>query len=220
MSKRLAIIHTTPATIEPLKGLAAELLDGVEVVNFVDDSILGQLAANAADLSQVEGRLVQYASFAEEVGADVILEACSSVGELVKEMQRQVSVPVVRIDEAMAEQAVCQGRRIGIAATLATTLNPTMRLLSDKARAFGREVELVPVLVKGAYEKLAAGDKEGHDALLVEALTRLASRVDLVVLAQASMARVIPKLPLDEQGKFVSSPRGAMERVKKILQAC
>ncbi len=218
MKQTLAIIHTTPVTVEPLKALAAELLPSYDVVNFVDDSILPQLKRNDGDIQAVTGRLLSYARFAEEVGADVILSACSSVGGVVARMQQQVAIPVVRIDEAMAEAAVQRGRRIGVAATLTTTLNPTMQLVQSKADAAGVAVEIVPLVADTAYQKLLAGDKAGHDAELASALSDLAASVDVVVLAQASMARVVSSLPPDEQHKYLSSPRLGMERVKAVLE--
>ncbi|RPI23605.1 MAG: Asp/Glu racemase [Chloroflexota bacterium] len=216
---KLAIIHTTPATLVPLKELAAEILPGCDVINFVDDSILPQLAETGGDLTRVEERLVGYARFAQQAGAEVILSACSSVGEIVPAMRQAVSIPVIRIDEAMAEKAVRSGATIGVAATLATTLNPTLRLLRQKAEEAGLKVEFKPVLVSAAYQKLMAGDKDGHDDLLVEALEALTGEVDGVVLAQASMARVLPRLPETERGKFFTSPRTAMEQVRKASQA-
>jgi Asp/Glu/hydantoin racemase len=214
---KLAIIHTTPATVESMKALAAEILPSSEVINFIDDSILPQLGKNGGDLSEVEERLVHYARFAEQVGADVILEACSSVGEVVAKMQSSVSIPIVRIDEAMAEQAVRRGKYLGVAATLQTTLQPTSRLLRAKAQAAGKQVEITPLLIEGAYQKLMAGDREGHDNLLVEKLQELARTVDVVVLAQASMARVLPRLSAADQDKILVSPRLAMERVKDVI---
>jgi aspartate/glutamate racemase len=214
---KIAIIHTTPATVDTMKGLAAELLPGSELVNFVDDSILPQLGQNGGDLSHVEERLIHYARFAEQVGADVILEACSSVGEVVAKMQSAVLIPIVRIDEAMAEQAVQRGEHLGVAATLQTTLQPTTRLLQAKAQEAGKQVKITPLLVEGAFEKLMAGDREGHDNLLVETLQELARTVDVIVLAQASMARVLPRLSNAEQEKILVSPRLAMERVKHVM---
>lgn len=214
---RLAIIHTTSATVESMKALAAEMLPGAELVNFVDDSILPQLASNGGNLAEVEERLIHYARFAEQVGADVILEACSSVGEVVTKMLSAVAIPIVRIDESMAEQAVRRGERLGVAATLPTTLQPTTRLLRAKAQLAGKQVEITPLLIEGAYQKLMAGDREGHDDLLVEKLQELASHVDVVVLAQASMARVLPRLSPADQGKILVSPRLAMERVKGAI---
>ena len=214
---KLAIIHTTPATVETLKALAAELVPGVQVVNFVDDSILPQLAANGGNVAEVAPRILQYARFAEEVGADAILEACSSVGEVVAEAQQRAGIPVVRIDEAMAEQAVARGRRIGVAATLPTTLAPTTRLIQAKAAELGTEVSITQALAADAFRKLSAGDQAGHDAELVAVLSELAPQVDVVVLAQASMARVLPRLPEDLRDKFLTSPRLGMERVKAAL---
>lgn len=219
MAKKLAIIHTTPVTIDSLKALAAELLPGYTVINFVDDSILPQLGENGGDISAVEPRLRQYAKFAEEQGASVILSACSSVGELVTRIQDAVGVPVVRIDEAMAEAAVQRGQKIGVAATLATTLKPTTTLIRRKAEQAGKAVEITPLLVDSAYQKLLAGDREGHDATLAEALQGLADQVDAVVLAQASMARVVERLPEKARDKFLSSPRLGMERVKSVVEA-
>lgn len=216
---KLAVIHTTPVTVEPLKVLAAELLPGVTVVNFIDDSVLPQLAENGGQVAVVAPRLVQYARIAEEIGADAVLSACSSVGEVVAEMQRAVRVPVVRIDEAMAEEAVRRGGRVGVAATLPTTLRPTLALLEAKAREAGREVGPLPLCVEGAYACLLAGDREGHDALLVDALGALAERVDTVVLAQASMARVLPELPEAVREKFLTSPRLGLTRVGDVLSA-
>ena len=214
---RLAIIHTTPVTVEPLKALAGEIMPGVNVINFVDDSILPQLKENGGDLAAVERRWTAYVRFAEEVGADAILNACSSVGELTPRGAAQVNVPVIRIDEAIAEEAVQRGRIIGVAATVPTTLEPTRRLLQAKADAAGREVELVPVLADEAFRRLSEGDSAGHDAVLSMTLSQLAEKVDIVVLAQASMARVVEGLPQALQGRFLASPRSGMERVKSIL---
>jgi Asp/Glu/hydantoin racemase len=214
---KLAIIHTTTATVEPLRALADELLPGCQVFNIVDDSILPRLAENGGDLSAVAGRVAQYMRFAAEAGADVILEACSSIGELVAPNRALLPVPLVRIDEAMADAAVARGERIGVAATLATTLEPTKRLLLERAALAGKAISLTPALAATAYQRLMAGDRAGHDAALAEALLELAPQVDCVVLAQASMARVLPQLPEAQREKFLTSPRLAMEQVREAL---
>ncbi|HZG87086.1 aspartate/glutamate racemase family protein [Paenibacillus sp.] len=218
MNRTLAIIHTTVVTVEPLKELALSMIPNCEIINFVDDSILPELAGNGGDPEAVKERLCAYATFAERRGADCILSACSSVGEIASAMQARVDVPVVRIDEAMAEAAVRAGGRIGVAATLDTTLRPTLALLRRKADEAGNDVEFRPLLVDEAYRRLIAGDKEGHDAALAEALERLIGGADTVVLAQASMARVLPRLPEGVRDRFLASPRLGMQRVKETLE--
>lgn len=219
MNRKLAIIHTTTVTADSFKALSAEYLPGWQVVNFVDDSILPQLRENGGDVAAVTPRLCAYATFAEEVGADMILEACSSVGEAVAAMRERVTIPVVRIDDAMAEEAVRRGRRIGVAATVPMTLNPTARLLRQKAAEAGREVELETLLAESAYAKLLAGDRQGHDETLAAELTKLAATVDVVVLAQASMARVVETMPTAEQARYLTSPREAMRQVAAVAGA-
>ncbi|MDQ0972567.1 Asp/Glu/hydantoin racemase [Neobacillus niacini] len=215
--KKLAIIHTTPVTIEPLKELAKNIVGECEIINLVDDSILPQLEKNGGDIEDVAERWGSYAKVAEQLGAECILNACSSIGELVRITQPKISTPIVRIDDAMAEYAVNASTKIGVAATLETTLKPTLELLKQKAAEKQKTVEFEPILVASAYQKLLANDKEGHDADLAVALCDLAKKVDIVVLAQASMARVVSTFAPDEQKQFVTSPELGMEAVKRTL---
>jgi Asp/Glu/hydantoin racemase len=200
-----------------LKKLAIETIPDLTVINFMDDSILPQLANNQGNLADVEERLIAYARFAEQAGADIILEACSSVGEITKKMRMVVKIPVVRIDEAMAESVVMQEKKIGVAATLATTLKPTMKLLEEKAELIGKKVQLTPCLIEGAYQRILNGDQAGHDKLLMDAFSTLFDEVDVIVLAQASMAGVAEKMPEETRASFFSSPALAMNQVKTLL---
>ena len=65
----------------------------------------------------------------------------------------------------------------------------------------------------------SVSENKGHDDLLIEKLRELARTADVVVLAQASMARVLPSLSAAEQDKFLSSPRFAMEQVKNVFSS-
>lgn len=218
MSQKIAIIHTTPVTVKSLGELVTKKIPNSEIINFVDDSILPQLGENKGDISLVEDRLVQYAIYAEQVGADIILNACSSVGEVVAKMRERVKIPIVRIDEAMAEKAIKNGNKIGVVATLSTTLTPTMNLLKSISEKLDKPVELQSLLAEEAYELLLAGDKEGHDRNLAESLVEIQEEVDLVVLAQASMASVVSTLNSEKQKYFLSSPELGVEKVRQTLE--
>ena len=216
---RVAILHTHPATVEPLTAVAAEVLPGVELIHVVDATIYADLQRTGGLLDSMATRLVSAAQQGAQAGADAILSACSSIGEFVPQAQAAVAVPVVRIDATMAAAAVRRGSVIGIAATLASTLAPTTRLLQAAADEAGRAVTLQPVLITGAFERLTAGDRAGHDALLVVALSELAQRSDVVVLAQVSMARVLPALSEADRAKCLTSPRLGLEAVRAALVA-
>lgn len=219
INKKVAIIHTTPATIAPLKLLVSENIDGVEIINFVDDSILPELMRNGGTVKVVEERVVQYGKFAEKAGADIILSACSSIGELAASIQAHVSIPVVRIDDVMAEEAIGLGRKIGVAATISTTLNPTINLLRNKAKSINKEVDFTSLLAEEAYRELQKGNANEHDRILADELLELEKEVDVVVLAQASMSRVLDSLPNSvDKDKFIISPPLAIKKVKDLLE--
>lgn len=214
---KLAIIHTTTVTIPLLKELASEILPGCTLLHWLDDSILPQLReGDEAAVQTVANKWTAYARYAEEAGAECILSACSSVGDIAEQAAGVVTVPVIRIDDAMADLAVSRGRRIGVAATLETTMRPTLNLLQKKAADQRGTVQLIPLVVSEAYAKLMDGDQKGHDELLAEQLQQLGERCDVVVLAQASMSRVISALPEEIGSRMLTSPRLGMERLKQL----
>lgn len=209
----IAVLHTSPATLEVFGKLLRERLPGQRVINILDDSILPELRDNGGDVSAVLPRWRAYAHTARDRGAGLILNACSSIGAFCAPMEAELGIPVVRVDAAMAHKAMAKGDRIAAVATLKTTLGPTCELLEATAQAAGRLPAIEPVLVEGAYEALMAGDQARHDDLLAAALEEAARRNDVVVLAQASMARVLPRIAPSEQPKFLVSPPLAVEDV-------
>src|SRR5206468_11530367 len=129
----------------------------------------------------------------------------------------QFDFPVLRIDESMAEAAVQSGPRIGVAATLRTTLDPTIALIQETADLASRSIHIVPSLAEGAFEAVLAGDTARHDSLLTASLERLMKDVDVVVLAQASMARVIPQMQRNGGPPILSSPELAVKRARDLF---
>lgn len=147
-----------------------------------------------------------------------MLVTCSSIGPGVRLAQLLFDIPVLRIDDAMAETAVRQARRIGVLATLRSTLDPTTALLREKAAEARRTVELVECLCEGAFPALLAGDPATHDRIVSRALVEDLSEVDVIVLAQASMARVVATLtPGTLQAQVLSSPELAIQRARQAL---
>lgn len=215
---KIGVIHTSPATVELFSRLLKERLPGASIVNVLDDSILPELRDNGGDLAAVEPRWRDYARIMSDRGVDLVLNACSSIGELCARVQSDIAQPIVRVDAAMAREAVARGSRIGVMATLATTLRPTGDLILETARAQGAAVVLDSVLVEGAYAALMAGDQAGHDDLVTAALDKATGGNDTVILAQASMARVLPRLPEARQAKVLTSPGFAVEEVAQRIE--
>lgn len=210
-------VHTGPVTVAPLNALAPELIPGVRLVNLVDDSLLKDTMAAGQVTPAVIRRLAQYMTIGQEMGADIILNCCSSVGEAAEVAAQLLDIPMLKIDVAMAEEAVRRATRIGVAATVQTTLDPTARLIEQTARAAGKELQVTKRLCVGAFDALLAGNAAEHDAIVSRELVSLANEVDLIVLAQVSMGRVADSLGDAVACPVLTSPRLGMERLAKHL---
>jgi len=213
----LALLHTVLSLPPTFAALAEELAPGADVFHVVDESLLGVARREGRLSATTRRRVLGHVESAAEAGADVVLVTCSSIGPAVDDSRGFVSVPVLRVDEPMADEAVRLGARVGVLATLRTTLEPTAELVGRRAREAGKQVEVVSRLCDGAFESLQAGDRERHDELVRAGLRELAAGVDVVVLAQASMARVAEAAG-DVTVPVLSSPRLGMERAAELLQ--
>jgi Asp/Glu/hydantoin racemase len=118
----------------------------------------------------------------------------------------------------MADLAVQTGKRIGVIATLSTTLEPTSDLVRRRAVVAGKEITLVSKLCEGAFDALMSGDAATHDAKVGAALKELSKEVDVILLAQASMARVVDTLDeADKKVPILASPGLAIQHLATIL---
>jgi Asp/Glu/hydantoin racemase len=198
--------------------LAAELLPGVEVEHVVDESLLQDTIAAGEMTPEVERRFVERAEALRATGVDAVVLTCSSVGPAAEAVSAG-ETPVLRVDEAMAEEAARLGARIGVAATLPTTLKPTADLVRSAAARAGRTVEVRTALAEGAFQLLATDPAE-HDRRVRAALEDLAAWAEVILLAQASMARALTSDRIEVGGRatpVLTSPRLGMEKLARTL---
>lgn len=215
---QIVAVHTAMALVESTTQLFKEHLPMVKINNVADDSLIQEVIANNAVTPAVRRRLLSYYLAAAGSGAALVYNTCSSVGAVAEMGGLVAQCPVFRIDAPMAEKAVVSGKRIGVIATLPTTLAPTVDLLRRKATEAGQQVEIVEGLADGAFQAGQSGDAAKHDLLIQQAAEKIAGKVDLLVLAQGSMARMEAKLA-EVTGKTVlSSPLLGVLGVKKFLQ--
>ena len=216
--KTLGLIHTSATLVPVFQQLTSELLPGVNVFNIVDDSLIKDVIAKGELTANTARRVVDYVGSAEAAGADYILVTCSSIGAAVEASAALTKVPVLRVDQPMADLAVRTGKRIGVVATLPTTLGPTSDLVKRRAAIAGKEIELTSKLCEGAFEALMSGDAAKHDEMVAKALKELSTQVDVILLAQASMARVVATLDeADKRVPIVASPPEAIKHLATLL---
>jgi len=216
--KTLGLIHTSATLIPVFQELCKQYLPGVNTFNIVDDSLVKNIRERGELTPAIAKRVADYVASAEDSGADYILVTCSSIGAAVEAAAVNAKVPVLRVDQPMADMAVQTGRRIGVVATLQTTLEPTANLVKRRAALAGKEIELTSKLCEGAFDALMSGDTVTHDALVADALRDLSKQVDVILLAQASMARVVDTLSeTDKIVSIVASPPNAIKYLASVI---
>jgi Asp/Glu/hydantoin racemase len=217
---KVAVLHTSLVFItveQVINDLLTELLPDTHVMHFVDSDVLATVVREGEISAASVARMGHLAQAAEAAGADVAFSVCSSLGPSMIQARRQVGIPIVQIDEAMASEAVRRGPRVGVLATVSSTLGPTADLVTAKAAEAGTDVSVRKHLVEGAFDLLMQQKREEHDTAVAEAARVLAGDVDVIVLAQASMSRLERRLADETARPVLSSPRLGVEMLKTTL---
>jgi Asp/Glu/hydantoin racemase len=220
MPNNVVFIHTVPPLLPVFTVLGADLLPGVKLYHILDEPMIERVRRRGALAPEDAARLATHVEAAAQIGADAVLVTCSTISPCVDDIRGAAPIPVLKIDEAMIAEAVRRGTRIGVVATSRTTLEPTRGLLEAEASRAGKIVEVELVFVDEALSALLEGSGETHDRLVKDAVMALAKHSEVVVLAQASMARVLTVIPEKARSvPILSSPHLALAQVRGLLAA-
>jgi len=214
---RIALIHATPAAVDPINAAFARDWPEPDLVNLLDDSLSRDRALTPELTDAIYGRFDALGAYSMTIGADGILFTCSAFGPAIERVARAVPVPVLKPNEAMFAEALAIGGKIGMLATFEPSI-PSMaaEFEADAAQA-GAKVTLESVFVPGAMAALLAGKRDHHDALVAQAAGALA-HCNAIMLAQFSMApaaaRLSERLP---SMPVLTSPGAAVAAMKKQI---
>ena len=166
----------------------AEANPDIEVYNIMDDSLLVDTRKYNGMTPTIASRMLNYAKAAEASDADGVICTCTSVNHATKMIRPLLNIPLINIEEPVAEMAAKSGKRIGVMGTIPTSPGDISWEIEEKAAEMGKEIEIVPVVVDGAFDVLCAGDRDKHDEMVCEALYKLSKEVDCIAFAQISMS--------------------------------
>jgi len=217
MAEKVVVIHTFLYSVEDLKALFNEMVPEVGMINIIDDSLLKEVLAHGQPTAGVIRRICLYAQQAEAMGADLILNQCSSVGEVVDIARKMISIPYLKIDEPMSEIAVNSGKKIGVVATAHSTIGPSSRLVENTAKRLNKAVTVNRCFAEGAYEALLnENNKPKHDEILMRTIEEACDSNDVVILAQGSMMSLLEKTR-DMKVPVICSFRSGVQQIRKAL---
>jgi Asp/Glu/hydantoin racemase len=207
---RIALIHALKHSIAPIEDAFARLWPAARLANLLDDSLSADLARDGMLTPAMTERFLTLARYAKASGADGILFTCSAFGPCIEAVARaERPIPVLKPNEAMIEQAVAKGGRIGLLSTFPPTL-------ASMPREFPDSVKVVPKLADGALSALNRGDASKHDRLIADAARALRD-CDAIALAQFSMAGAAPLVAEATGRPVLTTPDSAVEKLREML---
>jgi len=218
MKKHVCILQTSFAKRDDTIAYLKSQLPDLRISFITDDTLLADTKKIGYPDHAIVQRMTLYAMAAESMGADVIFNTCSSVSEVADIYAKVVGIPVIKIDEPMAREAAEIGGEIALIATVETTLRPSKNLIEKAAEELHKKVNVTPVLVKDAWEKLASGDTEGHNRALLQKIKELDKQgYNAIVMAQTSMRAILPMLN-DIKTPVLCSFYSGLDNLVRILK--
>ena len=216
--KKIAMLHTSSATLAMMQQLIADIMPEVEVMHLVEESMIKQVMKAGGVTPNIAARIADYVHIAEKADCDIFITACSSIGTAVEQCQFLTPLQLARIDSAMVKEAIEKGERIAVLATVATTLKPTLDYVQRKIQESGKPRASTPILMEEAFHALLAGEMDTHDRIVADGLKTAFSQADVVMLAQASMARVLQQLPTPPV-PVLTSPESGIRWLKALAES-
>jgi Asp/Glu/hydantoin racemase len=217
-SPRIALIHATPVAIEPIEVAFKRLWPAARTTNLLEDSLSADLAAEGRLTDRMIERFVTLARYVRGSGADAILFTCSAFGPAIEAARAALDIPVLKPNEAMLDEALAAGTRIGLIATFEPSIPALEAELEDLARSRGVKLQIRTSVVPAALAALHAGNSDEHDRLIAAAAADFED-CDALVLAQFSMASAADLIPGKPGRKVLTSPASAVMRLKQALGA-
>lgn len=210
---KIACLHTAQSNIAILEAAAASL-------GLPPGSLHHEVRADLLAAAEKAGGLTpEIASETRDVllhlagQADAVLLNCSTLGPSVAAIET-TTTPILRIDAALADEAVRTGGRVVVLCTTETTLAPTTALFNGKARQTGALVEVR--LVPGAWALFRAGDTaDYHRAIAQEADLAYREGPCIIAFAQTSMSAAAHLVAT--AARPMSSPTVGLTAIRALL---
>ncbi len=215
-SVRIALIHATPAAIGPIADAFRRLWPQPVLANLLDDSLSRDLARSKRLDERFDRRFADLMDYSIGNGADGILFTCSAFGSCIEKARARTDKPILKPNEAMIDAALEMGGRIGLVASFGPSIPSMVEEFHQAAAARGRKVTIETALADGAMDVLLGGDPDRHDDMVAAAAATLPP-VDVVALAQFSMASAADKVAAATGRPVLATPDSAVARLRSLF---
>src|SRR5258706_16208926 len=117
MGVRIALVPAVRVAIAPVEDGFRRHWPEAALINLLDDSLSRDRNREGTLTPQLTRRIAALAEYGIGAGANAVLYTCSAFGDAIEAVKREQQVPGLRPDEAMLQETVHHGRRLGLLAT-------------------------------------------------------------------------------------------------------
>ena len=219
---RIALIHALEESVLPIRAAFARHWPEARRADLLDTSLAEDLAAAGELTEAMTARFVTLGRYAAKGAGDsetrAVLFTCSAFGPAIAAVKADLSIPVMRPNEAAFAEALEIGPRIALVVSFAPSLPSLTRELEEMAAASGKPVTSTQILAEGALPALKAGDGAGHDQAVLRACTDIGPQ-DAIVLGQFSLARAADLLQPLVACPVITTPDSAVRALRRRISA-
>lgn len=215
---RIVLVHVHKDAMEAAVAAFRRDWPEARVSNILEDGLFDWVRETGGVVPEMYDAFRRLTDYAFARGAEGILYSCSAFQPCIDACIAAHGRPMLKPNDAMIEKALKHGDRIAVVATVEATIPSVAAEFEAMATSQGRMVDLVPVVVEGAFDALAGGDPETHDRLVAEA-ARGISGVDAIALAQFTLSRAAPAVAAVTDVPVLNSPGAAVAKLREMLAA-
>ena len=213
---KIYLVHAAAVSIPPVVASFHENWPEAKVVNLLEDALMTDLAEDGKLTDAMVERFVHIGKYCVKASADAILFCCSAFGPAIEECRRQISIPVLKPNEAMYEQLVASSGTVNLLATFQPSLPSMLAEIAACAKEKGTNVTVESHLVDGALDALMKNQHDEHNRLIAEAAARQTSG-KIIALAQFSMAPAKAVAAKRTTTPILTTPDSAVAKLKTLL---
>ncbi|ARD49065.1 aspartate/glutamate racemase family protein [Sporosarcina sp. P33] len=219
MTTKIGLIHATMNSVDPILKAFRERHPDVVIMSFMDESLIFELNETNTITHNMTRRLMELVSKAEEAGVDAILLTCSSFSPYVDKFKHLYKVPVLSSDESMLKKAISLGSTIGVIATVKKAGPTTTSLLEEYSKEINKDVTISTSVITEAFQALQNGNPNAHDKLILEEISSLEGKTDVIILAQYSMSRVINSQEMTFSVPVLTGPEVGADAIVELARS-
>jgi Asp/Glu/hydantoin racemase len=213
---RIVLVHAYLPSMAPIDTAFRQAWPEADVRNLLDETIYADVGVDGRLPRVMNERIESLFNHCILSGAHGIVFTGATFGPAVDHARAHISIPVLKAEEAMTEQAVQAGKRILVVCTAARSLPILRNSLDAAAEQAGVSPHIDELAIKGAKDAIVRGDNETHDRLIAEQVAPLAGGYDVVLFGQVSMIPARDRLPEAAARRVLTCAEAAVTKMRAL----